>query len=112
LTVNSHAAAVYACAAAFGLGYGGVFNAPPLIAFEFFGTDGVGLILGLFMLFFGLGTSSGGLVAGYLADAAHSYGRAFAWDLASSLIGLGLLALARRGLMRHRSAAPGSGLQL
>jgi len=38
-----------------------VYNAPPLIAFEHFGIEKVGTILGLFMMFFGVGTSSGGL---------------------------------------------------
>ena len=75
----------------FGLGFGGVFNAPPLIAFECFGTRGVGTILGMFMTFFGLGTSSGGLVAGYLADSFGGYQAPFLWDLTSCGIALALL---------------------
>ena len=65
LTAEPRTGIVYWIAAMFGLGYGGVLT-PSLIAFEFFGTERVGPILGLFMMFFGLGTSSGGLVAGYI----------------------------------------------
>ncbi len=94
---------VYACAALFGLGYGGVFNAPPLIAFEFFGTQGVGAILGLFMMFFGLGTSSGGLVSGYIFDHTQTYMTSFTVDMLSSAAGFLLLATVAR--LRHPRAA-------
>jgi len=95
---------VYGCAAMFGLGYGGVFNAPPLIAFEFFGTKGVGTILGMYMMFFGLGTSSGGLVAGYLFDRTHSYTASFTWDIASCALGFLLLAAAGRSAQKRSEA--------
>lgn len=91
---------VYACAAMFGLGYGGVFNAPPLIAFEFFGTKGVGTILGMYMMFFGLGTSSGGLFAGYLFDRTQSYTASFTWDMVSCTLGFLLLAAAGRSAQK------------
>ena len=68
LAVEPASPVVYWSAAMFGLGYGGVFNAPSMIAFEQFGTQKVGTILGLFMMFFGVGTSSGGLVAGSIFD--------------------------------------------
>jgi MFS family permease len=106
LAIEPRSVLVYACAAVFGLGYGGVFNAPPLIAFEFFGTEGVGAIVGLFMLFFGLGTSSGGLVAGFAADLSHTYRIAFAWDLASCFIALALLAGAGRWVAGAPATAP------
>jgi len=64
------------------MGYGGVFNAPPLIAFEYFGTDDVGTILGWFMLCFGVGASTGGLVSGLIYDRLGSYSLSFAFDLA------------------------------
>lgn len=97
---------VYASAATFGLGYGGVFNAPPLIAFEFFGTKGVGTILGLFMMFFGLGTSSGGLVSGYIFDQTQTYMSSFTVDMLSSTIGFLLLAAVARLRGTHTAQRP------
>lgn len=96
LTAEPRAGSVYWIAAMFGLGYGGVFNAPSLVAFEFFGTERVGPILGLFMMFFGLGTSSGGLVAGYIFDQTKTYMSSFTLDLASAGVGFVLLFLAGR----------------
>ena len=83
LAVEPGSPLVYWSAAVFGLGYGGVFNAPPLIAFEHFGTERVGTILGLFMMFFGVGTSSGGLVAGMIFDRTRNYANSFSVDLLS-----------------------------
>ncbi|HEX5421082.1 MAG TPA: MFS transporter [Gammaproteobacteria bacterium] len=96
LAADPRSATVYALAAVFGLGYGGIFNAPPLVAFEYFGTERVGAILGAFMMFFGLGTSSGGLVGGYLYDYTGSYTASFTLDLASCCIGFILLFVAGR----------------
>ena len=87
---------VYTAAAIFGLGYGGVFNAPPLFAFEYFGTERVGSILGFFIMFFGLGTSSGGLMAGYLYDVTHTYVASFTFDMASCSVAFILLIIAGR----------------
>jgi MFS family permease len=101
LAVEAGSPVVYWSAAMFGLGYGGVFNAPPLIAFEHFGTQRVGTILGLFMMFFGVGTSSGGLVAGMIFDRTHNYANSFSVDLVSCGIGFLLLfAAARLGAPR------------
>src|SRR4029079_6668841 len=101
LTAEPRAGLVYWIAAMFGLGYGGVFNAPPLIAFEHFGTEKVGTILGLFMMFFGVGTSSGGLVSGMIFDRTHNYANSFSVDLVSCGIGFLLLfAAARPGTLR------------
>jgi MFS family permease len=101
LAVEPTSTVVYGSAAMFGLGYGGVFNAPPLIAFEHFGTERVGTILGLFMMFFGVGTSSGGLVAGMIFDRTHNYANSFSVDLVSCGIGFLLLfAAARLGAPR------------
>ena len=96
LAVEPGSPVVYWAAAMFGLGYGGVFNAPPLIAFEHFGTEKVGTILGLFMMFFGVGTSSGGLVAGMIFDRTHNYANSFIVDLVSCGIGFLLLFAAAR----------------
>ncbi len=97
LAADPRSTAVYFVAALFGLGYGGIFNAPSIIAFERFGTERVGTILGLFMMFFGLGTSSGGLVAGAIYDRTHSYTSAFTVDLLSCILAFVLLfAVGRR----------------
>ncbi len=40
------------------------------------------------MLFFGLGTSSGGLVAGAIYDSTHRYSTAFTVDLLSCVLAL------------------------
>ena len=103
LSVEPGSPMVYWSAAMFGLGYGGVFNAPPLIAFEHFGTQRVGTILGLFMMFFGVGTSSGGLVAGMIFDRTHNYANSFAVDLLSCGIAF-LLFFAAARLRAHGSA--------
>ncbi|HEY7390326.1 MAG TPA: MFS transporter [Bryobacteraceae bacterium] len=87
---------IFLFAVIFGLGYGGIFNATPAIVFEYFGTRGVGAVMGLFLVFFGLGTSSGGLLAGYLFDRTHRYSVPFTLDLALAAAGLVLL-LARWG---------------
>jgi MFS family permease len=96
LAVAPSSQVVYWSAAMFGLGYGGVFNAPPLIAFEHFGTERVGTILGLFMMFFGVGTSSGGLVSGMIFDRTHNYANSFSVDLVSCGIAFLLLFAAAR----------------
>jgi MFS family permease len=101
LAVEPSSVGVYWSAAMFGLGYGGVFNAPPLIAFEHFGTEKVGTILGLFMMFFGVGTSSGGLVAGMIFDRTHSYATAFTVDLLSCSLAFLLLFAAARLRSTH-----------
>jgi MFS family permease len=81
LVISPKSYAVYWIIGIFGLGFGGAFNAPPLIAFEYFGIDDVGTILGWFMLFFGVGTSTGALVSGLIYDRSGSYLPSFAFDL-------------------------------
>jgi MFS family permease len=93
---------MYLVAIVFGLGYGGIFNAAPTIIFEYFGTRQVGKCLGLFYVFFGLGTASGGEVAGYLFDETHRWSTAFTVDLTLASLGLLLLLVSAR---QTRSAA-------
>jgi MFS family permease len=95
---------VYGVAVIFGLGFGGTFNAPPMIVFEYFGTRQVGTVLGLFLVFFGLGTSSGGVLAGYLFDRTHRYLVPFTLDLALS--GAALLLLLASARQTRRVAVP------
>ncbi len=97
---------VYWSAAMFGLGYGGVFNAPPLIAFEHFGIEKVGTILGLYMMFFGVGTSSGGLISGMIFDRTRNYANSFTVDLLSCGVAFLLFfAAGRSRAMRPAEAA-------
>jgi MFS family permease len=106
LAVAPGSPAVYWSAAIFGLGYGGVFNAPPLIAFEHFGTERVGTILGLFMMFFGVGTSTGGLVSGMIFDRTHNYATSFSVDLISCGIAFVLFFAAARLRAAHSAPLP------
>jgi|SRR5579871_931699 len=96
LTVAPASDVIFIFAVIFGLGFGGTFNAPPMIVFEYFGTRQVGAVLGLFLVFFGLGTSSGGVLAGYLFDRTHSYSVPFTLDLAISAGALLLLLVSAR----------------
>lgn len=89
--------AMDALAIVFGLGYGGIFNASPTIVFEYFGTRHVGQSMGLFYIFFGLGTATGGSLAALLADRTRGYSIPFAIDLALACAALAMvLATARQ----------------
>lgn len=91
---------IYGLAIVFGMGYGGIFNASPTIVFEHFGTHQVGKALGLFYIFFGLGTASGGVLAGYLFDRTHRDAVPFTLDLVLACAALLLV------LMTARSTRP------
>jgi MFS family permease len=95
---------IFLVAVIFGFGYGGIFNASPTIIFEYFGTRKVGAVMGLLLVFFGLGTSSGGLLAGYLFDRTRSYAVPFSFDLA--LAGAGLLLLLVSGRQTRAATVP------
>lgn len=96
LTAPPSSAFIFAVAMVFGLGYGGIFNASPTLVFEYFGTRKVGRVMGLLLVFFGLGTSSGGLLAGYLFDQAQRYSVPFTLDLGLAAAGLVLLLVTGR----------------
>jgi len=104
LIVTPRSDLLYGVAVVFGLGFGGIFNAPPMIVFEYFGTQQVGSVLGLFLVFFGLGTSSGGVLAGYLFDRTHRYVLPFSVDLA--LAGTALLLLLASVRQMRAAAVP------
>jgi MFS family permease len=91
LGVPAQSDLIYWLAIIFGMGYGGIFNASPTIVFEHFGTHQVGKALGLFYIFFGLGTASGGVLAGYLFDLTRSYSTPFVLDFAFAACALLLL---------------------
>jgi len=88
--------AVFLCAIVFGLGYGGIFNAPALIVFEHFGTYRVGRVLGILIVFFGLGSATGGLLAGYIYDRSHGYSLPFGVDLGFACLALLLMLIGGR----------------
>ena len=96
LNTEPQSAMIYWLAILFGTGYGGIFNAAPTIIFEYFGTHQVGKALGLFYVFFGLGTASGGEVAGYLFDETHRWPVPFTVDLGLACVGLLLLLVSAR----------------
>lgn len=102
LNTSPHSSAICWLAVVFGLGYGGIFNAAPTIVFEYFGVRRVGKALGLFYVFFGLGTASGGELAGYLFDQAHRWSVPFTVDLA--LAGFSLIMLLASGRITRRAA--------
>jgi MFS family permease len=104
LTVAPASGLIFAVAVIFGFGYGGIFNASPTIIFEYFGTRRVGSVMGLLLVFFGLGTASGGLLAGYLFDQTHRYATPFSLDLA--LAGAGLLLLLVSGRQTRTATVP------
>ena len=92
--------AMDALAIVFGLGYGGIFNASPTIVFEYFGTRHVGQSMGLFYIFFGLGTATGGALAAFVADRTGGYSTPFAIDLALACAALVLVAATARQTQR------------
>jgi MFS family permease len=100
LSIAPRSDLIFGFAIVFGMGYGGIFNASPTIVFEYFGPHQVGTVLGLIYIFFGLGTASGGLLAGYLFDRTHSYSVPFALDLALACAGLVLLLVSGRQTKR------------
>lgn len=102
LAISPSSYLIYWIAGIFGLGFGGAFNSPPLIAFEYFGIDEVGTIFGWFMLFFGLGGSTGALVSGLIYDRTGSYSASFGFDLvvvAAALVPL--IAIGRKPKIRE-----------
>ena len=96
---------MYALAIVFGMGYGGIFNATPTIVFEYFGTHRVGNAMGLFYVFFGLGTASGGELAGHIFDETHRWASSFSLDLALACGALLLMLASGRVTSRGRIAA-------
>ena len=91
---------IYGFAIIFGFGYGGIFNAPPTIVFEHFGIHQVGQAFGLFYVFFGLGTASGGELAGHLFDVTHRWSLAFTVDFAMACLALLLLLIGSRQIRK------------
>lgn len=106
LNTPPQSALIYWLAIIFGLGYGGIFNAPPTIVFEHFGIHRVGKAFGLFYVFFGLGTASGGELAGHLFDVTHRWSLSFSVDLAMACLALLLLLSGSRQTRKPILMAP------
>jgi MFS family permease len=87
---------MYGLAVVFGMGYGGIFNASPTIVFEYFGTHQVGRAMGLFYVFFGLGTASGGELAGHIFDETHKWSVPFTVDFSLACAALVLVLMSGR----------------
>lgn len=102
LTTAPHSPLIDWVALVFGLGYGGIFNAVPVIVFERFGTHKVGSSLGWLYVFFGLGTATGPELAAHIVDTTHSWPAAHEVDLAFAMLAL-LLALVTGRVTRRRS---------
>ncbi len=88
----------------FGMGYGGIFNAVPVIVFEHFGTHRVGSSLGWLYVFFGLGTATGPELAASIVDHTHSWTTAHAVDMGIAALAL-LLVLATGRITQPRDSA-------
>ncbi|MBI3949859.1 MAG: MFS transporter [Acidobacteria bacterium] len=77
-----------------GLGYGGSIVLLTLSAAELFGTQALGKILGVMLIFFTAGGSLGPVTVGYLADRFNDYGTVFivvaVAAIAAVVIGLGV----------------------
>ncbi len=95
---------MYALAIVFGMGYGGIFNASPTIVFEYFGTHQVGKAMGLFYVFFGLGTASGGELAGHIFDETHRWAVPFTVDFSRACAALLLVLVS--GRVTSRATVP------
>jgi MFS family permease len=102
--LGDRAAAVYAGAVAFGLGYGGSTTLFPAVVGDAFGRSHVGAIVGL--IFAGAGSLSaiGPTVAGHLYDTTGSYRLAFVLSSGANLAALAfLLVLSMTGRRTHRT---------
>ena len=102
LNTSAHSTAIDWVAILFGMGYGGIFNAVPVIVFEHFGTHKVGTSLGWLYVFFGLGTATGPELAALVVDRTHSWATAHTVDLA--FVGVALLLVLTTGRLTRRRA--------
>ena len=106
LNTSPHAAIIIWVAILFGMGYGGIFNAVPVIVFEHFGTHKVGTSLGWLYVFFGLGTATGPELAAQVVDRTHSWATAHTVDLAFAGVALVLVLATGRLTQRRAPQAP------
>ena len=74
---SSSATGLYLCAAAYGFGYGGHVPQFPAMVGELFGFSRLGTILGMEMIFYGIGGALGPFLAGHIFDTTGAYTIAF-----------------------------------
>lgn len=93
--------AIYLCAAAIGLGWGGGIITLTLTSADFFGLKSLGRILGTIMLFFAVGGSAGPVITGYLFDYWGNYRNAFALQIFIAFVAAALIFLMRKPVTIH-----------
>jgi MFS family permease len=104
--------ALYVVAAFFGLGYGGLVPAYTVFMREVFPVDGIGLRVGLVLLFGTLGMALGGWLGALVQELTESYRGAFLVGFACNLVNLALLAALGARWRRHRPSAARSAAAL
>ena len=95
-TVSTGLSVLYPSAAVFGFSYGGITALFPALIGDFFGRMAVGAVVGFIFAVAGSSAAFGPLIAGYLYDATHSYGRAFEFSAVLNLTALLLLFFLRK----------------
>jgi MFS family permease len=103
LSGASGLAALYASAALFGLGYGGILPSYPIIVREHLPARQAGRRTGIVLLFSGVGMAIGGWMGGLIFDISGSYVPAF---LLGAAFNLGNLALVGVLIRRTRQRVP------
>ena len=90
-----------------GIGYGGFVALSPEVALGYFGVVGLGGVMGLVFLAFGLGGLLGPPVGGWLADASDGSTVPIAFAVVTSMVafGLSLTMPIRAAALAHRSSA-------
>lgn len=86
---------LYLFALVFGLAYGGINAVQSPIIAEVFGLKSHGVILGIIVLFFTVGASSGPYLLGYIFDITSSYRMAFSICAGIVTVGLIMVAVSR-----------------
>jgi MFS family permease len=95
-TVSTGLSVLYPSAAVCGFSYGGITALFPALVGDFFGRVAVGAIVGFIFAVAGSPAAFGPLIAGYLYDATHSYGRAFELSAVLNLTALLLIVFVKK----------------
>ncbi|MFC1907508.1 MFS transporter [Chloroflexota bacterium] len=91
----------YLFGALFGLSWGGITVGSYMLTSDSFGGRNLGLIMGLLMVGFSMGTAVGSTFGGIIFDVTDSYSVAFSTGAAAMLITALLFALARNRMNTH-----------
>lgn len=87
----------------FGLGYGAIWSMYAASASDFFSKESAGTIVGLWVLYFGIGSILSPIIAGWIGDITGTLSCSFILAMAAAVIALFLLAL----VWRSSSSFPG-----